>query len=31
MAEIGQLIQRPLDEVWGTARPKVRKHMIMDS
>lgn len=29
MAEIGQLIQTPLEEVWGL--PKVREHMIMDS
>lgn len=31
MAKIGQLIQRPLEEDWGTDRPKVREHMIMNS
>lgn len=31
MAEIGELIQTPSEEVCGTARPEVREHMIMDS
>ena len=31
MAEIGQLIQRLLEEDWGMDRQKVRKRTIMDS